>query len=349
MGTRRPHATADRDTLNRTIKVSGNVIDARATAPAPVTDSGERACGQCGEMTKRTSGLCRRCDPTSKRNRNHPDGQPPAKTATAEQLEAAVASLVTGDDWQRWLDVQRRFHSYSWRNTILIAWQRPGASRVAGRTKWAELGRQLNPDARPITILAPVTKKYTDTDQDGVEVERQRMFFRDVQVYDIADTDGEPLPTILNPLQGDAPTGMLDALHRHADTAGVPVAFTSAADDSLLARGANGYAARDNDGNVRIVVSADLSPAQQAKTFAHELGHVMLGHLDSNASTAGHLDRADQELEAESFAYMVTSSWGVDSGDYSFGYVAAWSGGNPKKVHEVAKRVSEKVKPFLRP
>jgi len=324
---------------------TGVTVENRASAPPPPDGETERPCTKCETMTKRTSGLCKRCDPKSKRNRSD---DTPSRPESAAMLEQAVASLVEGDDWKRWLDVQRGFHQYSWRNTVLIAWQRPDATRVGGKARWAELGRQINPGARPITILAPVTKKYADVDADGEEVERKRVFFRDVHVYDLADTDGEPLPEITQHVAGDAPAGMLDALHAHANTAGVPVRFVQPGEDPALRGGANGYAYRDPfTGEVGIVVRGDMSTAQQAKTFAHELGHVVLGHLNDHETTVGHKTRGDQEVEAESFAYMVSSSWGVDTGDYSFGYVAAWSGGDPKKVGAVAKRISDSVKPYL--
>lgn len=327
--------------------------DVELVATDPSSDGTE--CAECRAITKRSSGLCRNCDPTSKKNRaaasRSEDGGISSGSGQrddlAAQIEQGVAALVSGDDWRRWLDVQSRFHSYSFGNTMLILMRRPDATKVAGYRKWQELGRQVNGGERSIQILAPVTKKVID-DETGEEIGR-RTFFRSVSVFDIAQTDGEDLPTIVDRLEGDAPEEMVADLTAHASRLGASVSVVDpASDPAFVSSTCNGYAMRTDDG-LRIVIRGGMSGAQEAKTLAHELGHVALGHLDDDDSTAGHRLRSDKELEAESFAYIVTNSWGVDSGDYSFGYTASWSGGDPKRVREAAERVSKAVKLYVRP
>lgn len=348
-GTARPIDSGRVDALGRTVKVAAGSLETRSDAPTPPSGDGERDCGECGTPTKRTSGLCRRCDPTSKQNRRK-TGTSPRRNPSAELLANAVEALVDSDDWKRWLTVQSKFRSYSFGNTMLIAWQRPDATRVAGRRKWEEMGRTLDADAKPIQILAPCVVKGKKNDDDpSDEPVADRRFYRIVEVYDISDTEGEPLPEIARKLEGDAPAGMIDDLHRHAATAGIGVEFLNSSDDPLLRRGANGYAQRLEDGSKRIVVAAGMSPAQTAKTFAHELGHIQLGHLDDpdTADTAGHLSRQDKEVAAESFACMLAGGYGLDTDDYSFGYIAAWSGGDPKKVRKLAGEIVDAVRPYL--
>jgi hypothetical protein len=166
-------------------------------------------------------------------------------------------------------------------------------------------------------------------------------------VYDISQTDGDPLPSLTRTLEGDAPAAMIERLDAAAADLGAVVATANAADDPIIANGANGYATKRDDGTLHVVLSDRLSPAQRAKTYAHEIGHIALGHLDEDRSTA-HTLRADREVQAESFAYVMSSSYGLDTGDFSFSYVSAWSGGDPKAVARSAARIASAVGPYCR-
>jgi hypothetical protein len=209
----------------------------------------------------------------------------------------------------------------------------------------------VKPGEKAIKILAPVIRK--ELDDDGNE-KRQIRGFRGVNVFDVDQTEGEDLPNIAPSVEGDAPEHMVADLHRHAADLGASVSFVQKSDDPALRRGANGYASRDmQTGALSIVVSADIPPAQQAKTFAHEVGHIALGHLSDDPDHGGDIDtrfhklRAERELEAESFAFMVSNGYGLATDDYSFGYTASWSNGDPKRVRAAAERIAKTAKKYM--
>jgi hypothetical protein len=209
--------------------------------------------------------------------------------------------------------MQSRFHNYSFGNTLLIQLQTHGqATRVAGFHAWRKFGRHVRKGEKAIWILAPMTRKVRDDehrDHDHAEGARVLLGFKPVTVFDLAQTDGEPLPEIATRLQGDDPLGVYGDLERVADAMGYRV------EDADFDGGKNGDC---NFANKRIRVRAGNAPAQRVKTLAHELAHALLHE--------GFTDRALAELEAESVAYIVCASQGIESDDYSFGYVAGRSG-----------------------
>lgn len=237
-----------------------------------------------------------------------------------EKLAEGIKQLTTSADWQRWLTVQSRFHRYSFNNTLLIQLQRPDASRVAGFRAWQQMGRQVRKGEKAIWILAPVTKK---ADQVDLEVTanspdakgRVLVAFRPACVFDIMQTDGEDLVEVCSRLTGDAPEGIYERLVAVAQSIGYRV------EDFDFPGATNGDCSFDLR---RIRVHAGNRPAQRVKTIAHELAHAMLHE--------GYSNRAVAELEAESVAFIVMSAVGLDSSDYSFGYVATWAGGGDEAV-----------------
>lgn len=251
-------------------------------------------------------------------------------------LHAGVVALTEGDEWRRFLDVARRFHRYSFLNTLAILVQRPDATRVAGYRRWQQLGRQVRRGERGIRILAPVTARQqasTPEDAPGAApdgTEEQRVVlrgFRVARVFDVSQTDGEPLPEPpVRALAGDAPVGLVDDLRRLIEREG----FAYAVDTLPGHPGA--YGVTDYDART-VTVRPDLAPAQQAKTTAHELGHVLLHH------PADDLGRERREVEAESVAYVVCAAHGLPTDAYSLGYVAGWSGGDLDVVRATGERV----------
>ena len=223
-------------------------------------------------------------------------------------LEAGITKLIESGEWTRYLKTQAAFHNYSFGNTLLIASQCPEASRVAGFKTWQKLGRHVRKGEKAIKILAP--RPYTVTDEEGKE--RDKVAFASVSVFDISQTDGEDLPTVANKLTGDD-KGLIAKLAAFSNNRGVKVAITATSE------GMNGFYSPEKDS---ITVSDALEPAQQAKTLAHEIAHSFL-HRDLEVYRA---HRPDSELEAESVAFVVLNHFGIDSGDYSFGYVASWRG-----------------------
>ena len=248
-----------------------------------------------------------------------------------EQLQDSLQELVTSEDWQRALAVAARFHDYSFANTRLI-WAQSLArgftpSRVAGYRAWQELDRQVRRGERGLQILAPVIRKITPENAD--EEDRRVVGFRVVHVFDIAQTDGEPLPEVPVALvEGDLPSQWDQVSGLIAD-AGFDL---QVADLDRLgeANGITDWQHRE------VVVRASLPGAQRFKTAVHELAHVRLHEPTSDGRPSC---RGIVEVEAESVAYMVCAALGIDSAGYSLPYVASWSGGDLTKVSATANRV----------
>lgn len=248
-----------------------------------------------------------------------------------EQLQDSLQELATSEDWQRALAVAARFHDYSFANTRLI-WAQSLArgftpSRVAGYRAWQELDRQVRRGERGLQILAPVIRKITPENAD--EEDRRVVGFRVVHVFDIAQTDGEPLPEVPVALvEGDLPSHWDQVSGLIAD-AGFDL---QVADLDRLgeANGITDWQHRE------VVVRASLPGAQRFKTAVHELAHVRLHEPTSDGRPSC---RGIVEVEAESVAYMVCAALGIDSAGYSLPYVASWSGGDLTKVSATANRV----------
>jgi antirestriction protein ArdC len=241
-----------------------------------------------------------------------------------ERLKSGVAELTTSDDWLRYLDVARRFHTYSFWNTIAILTQRPDATRVAGYRTWHDLGRQVRKGETGIRILAPcIRRRRVDDEETGETTETTRLRgFKTVSVFDIAQTDGQRLPTPpVQALEGTAP----EILHHQLAAAirAEGFTFTLGPLPTSVSPTANGVTSFDTD---TVTVRDDLSAAQRAKTTAHELAHVLL-HRHAPSS-----ERARCEVEAESVAYIVMTAHDIDADAYSFGYLASWSRDDPNAL-----------------
>lgn len=235
-----------------------------------------------------------------------------------QELTAGVAALTSSSAWRDWLDVQSRFHHYSFGNCVLIMRQRPNATRVAGFHTWRQLGRRVRRGEKGIWIIAPITRRVAKEADAAEEDESARVLggFRAVPVFDVAQTDGDPLPEApARRLDGDAPAHAYEQLVCVAHSIGYSV------ERDYLPGERNGDCAFELR---RIRVEATNDGAQQLKTLAHELAHAML-HADAT-------DAALAELEAESVAYVVCNVLGIVSDVYSFGYVAAWAGGGDEAV-----------------
>jgi DNA primase len=245
------------------------------------------------------------------------------------EIERGVAELVEGEDWRRWLEVAARFPRYSFRNTLLICLQCPEASAVMGYRAWRSLGRNVKAGERGIRILAPCLYKRRD-DEDLHDDEGSRVLrgFKAASVFDVSQTEGEPLPRPagVTLLDGEAPEGLWDALASQVLAEGLTL---ERAEIPGTANGTTDFGART------VTVRASLSAAQAAKTLAHELAHVLL-HSGTEYATGC---RGRAEVEAESVAYVVCQAGGLVTSGYSFGYVAHWSGGDTKVIQETAERV----------
>lgn len=257
-----------------------------------------------------------------------------------ERLTAQVEALRTSDEWTRYLDFCRSFHSYSFNNLILILSQMPTASRVAGYRAWQGKGRQVRKGERGLRIFGTGTVKRTEEDPEtGEEVEGKRRVFFPVSVFDISQTDlmdgEEDRSTIAHALTGEDQGGIIERVVAHLTANGAQVEF------GPIEGGTQGYTipADEKTGeSVRVVIKEDNEPAQQAKTLLHEAAHITLGHLDDDFSEyVAH--RGRYEVEAESVAYVLAGLLGLDSSGYSVGYVAGWAQGEAEVIRETAARV----------
>ena len=250
-------------------------------------------------------------------------------------LREQVKGLVTGEEWCRFLAVQARFHRYSFSNTMAIVAQRPDATYVAGYRQWASFGRQVQRGERGIAIVAPVVHRSATlepvSDSEPIDAAGRCVGFRSVHVFDIAQTDGDPLPAgpVPEVVTGDAPSWLWPALEAQIAAAGFRLERAAMPTSHPSAHGVTFVDER------RVVVRDGLPAAQAIKTCVQELAHVVL-HTDPACALA----RAVREVEAESVAYVVCASHGLDPGGYSFPYVAHWSNGDIDLIEATGRRVA---------
>lgn len=248
-----------------------------------------------------------------------------------EQLEKGINDMFTSEKYMRYLNTMSKFHGYSLNNTLLIALQNPQASLIAGFKSWERnFDRHVKRGEKGIKILAPspYTKKVRqekvnpDTgeiilDKNGnpVKEETEIKFtaFRVVSVFDVSQTEGKELPSMAHNLNEKIKdyTLYVEALKQVAQ---VPIEFKDIEGET------HGYYNRATE---RIAIKGGMSESQTVKTMIHEIAHSIL-HND-NVPDAKEKDRQTKEVEAESVAYTVCKHFGIDSSDYSFGYIAGWS------------------------
>ena len=229
-----------------------------------------------------------------------------------EQLTEGISNLTTSDEWQRYLDCQSRFYRYSSNNVMLIAQQATRPRGSPGSTPGGSSNRSSARERRPSGFSPPWSTRTLTRRRRRAKVIRG---FKWVPVFDIASTDGEELPSVCNRLAGDDPAGLFARLIEFAPRSALrlrmqsfPAASTATALTSMH----------------RIRVEITNSPAQRVKTLAHEIGPRTAPREFDN--------RALAELEAESTAYVICQALGLDTSDYSFGYVAGWAGGGEQAI-----------------
>ena len=256
-----------------------------------------------------------------------------------DRLEQGITELFDSERYKEYLQVMSKFHNYSFNNTLLIAMQKPDASLIAGFNAWKNnFGRNVMRGEKGIRILAPspykirqeVEKKDPQTGKtvigkDGKPVtetkEIQIPAYKVVAVFDVSQTEGRELPSLsANELTGDVEKyeDFFAALEK---TSPVPMGFEK------IEGTAHGYYHLEEK---RIAIDEGMSELQNLKTAIHEIAHAKLHDIDLNAPQEEQPDRPDRrtrEVQAESVAYTVCQHYGLDTSDYSFGYVAGWSSG----------------------
>ncbi|SFO29544.1 protein of unknown function [Pseudobutyrivibrio sp. UC1225] len=240
-----------------------------------------------------------------------------------EKLEQGIRDLFDSEKYKTYLRTMSKFHNYSFNNTLLIAMQRPDASLVAGYEAWKKnFDRYVKKGSKGIKIISPVKVKIEvddeNSEKEGAKKTIEVTKFKVATVFDVSDTEGKELPTIgVNQLQGEVErfNQITKAIH---EIAKVPIEYRD------IEGGAKGfYSQKDN----KIVVQHDMAQAQTLKTLIHELAHSILhGKPDKEKNEEmPSKDRRTKEVEAESVAYAVCQYFGIDTSDYSFGYIAGWS------------------------
>ena len=256
------------------------------------------------------------------------------------KLEQGLQDLFNSDSYRNYLSTMSKFHNYSFNNTLLIAMQKPDATLVAGYKAWQKnFERHVNKGEKAIRILAPAPYKIKEErdkidpvtqelllDKDGnpqkEEVEITIPAFRAVSVFDVAQTDGKPIPELAaKELLSDV-EGYQDMIRAVEAISPVPIELEEIAGDS------KGYYDREAK---RIAVQENMSESQTLKTMIHEVAHSKLHSKEVEQDEQMRKDRNTKEVEAESIAYTVCQHFGIDTSDYSFGYIAGWSSGRDTK------------------
>lgn len=270
--------------------------------------------------------------------------------AREEQAEAMQASLVdqvellnSSEGWMTYLRTAGSFHQYSLNNLMLILAQHPTAEAVAGYRQWEARGRQVRKGEKAIKIYGYSSRNVLGKDADGNDELRKIAFFPILSVFAQDQTDpiegAEATAQAVSPvqlLQGEDDTQIAQRVREYVLSLGWTV------ESENIVGGANGYAT--TDGSKRIVVDARLSPAMTAKTTIHEVAHALL-HCDGEH---GGVTREIGEMEAESVAYVLGGLLGLDTTDYSIGYVTGWAKGDMKALRATAERVLTTVKTILK-
>ena len=256
-----------------------------------------------------------------------------------DRLEQGITELFDSERYKEYLKVMSKFHNYSFRNTVLIAMQKPDASLLAGFSAWKNnFERNVMRGQKGIKIIAPSPYKIKQEMQkidphtqkpiigkDGKPVTEEKEItipaYKVVSVFDVSQTEGKELPDIaVDELTGDVDR-YKDFFAALEKTSPVPIAFEN------IEGGSHGYYHLEDK---RIAINEGMSELQTLKTAIHEIAHAKLHDIDLNApkdEQQPHVDRRTREVEAESVAYTVCQHYGLDTSDYSFGYVAGWSSG----------------------
>jgi len=274
-----------------------------------------------------------------------------------DKLEQGIQDLFNSDRYKEYLSVMAKFYNYSINNTILIAMQKPDATLVAGFSAWQKnFERTVKKGEKGIKIIAPCPRKIIKEvtkidpvtkapmrDESGKVITRQEEVtipaFKVVTVFDVSQTDGKELPR----LAVDSLSGQVeqyeDFFKALSATSPVPVSFEK------LHPEIHGYYSSMTQ---NIVIAEGMSELQTLKTFIHEISHSMLHGKEGEEHR---VDRNTKEVQAESIAYTVCQHYGLDTSDYSFGYVAGWShtkGLDELKnslsiIHSTAQKIIENV------
>jgi antirestriction protein ArdC len=239
-------------------------------------------------------------------------------------VEASCREMLSSEGWRRFAETRATFHRYSFGNWQLIAYQRPDATQVAGFKSWQALGRQVRKGERAIRILAPMSVK--ERDEQGNETDERLTFFRAVPVFDISQTDGDPLPEApREPITGDSHAGYVERLEQYARSLGYTV-------EREALESAGGYCDHKRQ---RIVVSNNVDSANaHVRVLVHELAHALgVGYAEYGREVA--------EVIVETATVIVCGSVGLDTSGESIPYIAGWGEQDLDAIRRHAAKVDE--------
>ena len=268
----------------------------------------------------------------SKTNVNHETERQKLLGELTEQLESSITEFMDSEKYKSFLQKMAQFHTYSLNNQILIAIQKSDATICASYGGWKAQNRYVKKGEKGIKIICPVHKEYfilkdkvdpvtgqPELLEDGTpkkeKVKKNIIYFKIGHTFDVSQTEGEPLPEIVHPLNGNLDEQQKKVLDSILSISPVPVTFEP------IPGPANGFYSPTEK---RIVVDASLSEQHKLKTLIHEISHAMLH--DTSIPNAPK-DDSTREVQAESIACVVSSFFGLDTSAYSFGYIAGWSSG----------------------
>jgi antirestriction protein ArdC len=271
-----------------------------------------------------------------------------ARHLTDEALKLLTEELQTGKSGalKTYLTAMSRFHHYSWNNVMLIQTQRPAATRVAGYHTWRDLGRFVRKGEKGIMIYAPIVAKTTQLERPGErpdrqlapEIQRQVTAFRTAYVFDVAQTDGRPLPAFAQ-TTGD-PQTYGDKLKAMVARYGIALEYTPAI-----------APAQGNSSGGRIRLLPGMSPGEEFSTLVHEFTHELLHH----GTDRGQVSQVVRETQAEAVAFVVSRGIGLEGNRSASDYIALYNG-NMKTLAEslaaiqrTASRILDELLPQERP
>lgn len=257
----------------------------------------------------------------------------------AELMKRGVQELLTSDGWQKWAAMRARLHTYSFNNTLLILCQMPEASVVASGKFWNEHQRMMIKGTTSLKVFAPLFRRPTDAEiAAGRKPEDKVLYsYKLVPVFDISQTDGEPLPVSpAQPLTGESHAAYLRPLEMFAQSLGFSVSYED------LSAGLGGYC---DSKAMHIAIAADQSSNACVRTLIHEIAHALgIGYADYG--------REQAEVLVETATFIVATSIGLDTTGTSVPYVTGWGEADAVKaiekfaatVDKVARQIERAVK-----
>lgn len=281
-----------------------------------------------------------------------------------EQINTGVQEVMQTEKYKAFLRFSSAFTNYSFNNTMLISLQKPDASYVAGYTTWSKLNRQVKKGSKGISIFAPIQvktnqvleydKEITDNDgkplfnEDGtamtetVEKPIKRLAFKAQSVFDITQTDGEPIPSLVTELQGENIEEKDVILRSVEKCTNAPISFAD------ITTGSKGFYTISTH---TITIKTGMSDLQTIKTALHEGAHALLHSNDETSALSIRATTNEREMQAESVAFMAASKLGLDTSEYSFPYIATWSDGKPiehmkkhmEQIHAAASKLIDTI------